>query len=290
MARTSQEANQLAEAIRNTLNYLLVQVEDLKQLVAEWNELQDNIKQTAVHAPDLIMLNVGGTTFETSKDTLLRVEGSYFHALLESGAWQPDSAAHAYFLDMNPTLFRRVVNFLHTGTMLPLGGLSNVERNELQAMMEYLKLPKWDAPTQQVRWSSTNKHVTVSNDFRTVEMTLVCSEFVTATEALTGTFQLRIDAVGSSNIFGLFARGRSGYSLDHHYICHKNGAISINDACVANVTKLQVGDVVTIQRCATEVVFVVNDGPAARVALVDPNARLFPFVYMNRAAKFTVVD
>jgi hypothetical protein len=39
---------------------------------------------------DMITLNVSGALFRAPKSTLLKAEGSYFHAMLGSGYWLPN--------------------------------------------------------------------------------------------------------------------------------------------------------------------------------------------------------
>ncbi|KAF0711992.1 hypothetical protein AaE_012163, partial [Aphanomyces astaci] len=67
-----------------------VEAETLVMIVATWAELEDRVRHNLHNQPNIITLNVGGTTFQTSKDTLLRGEGTYFHALLGSGQWKPE--------------------------------------------------------------------------------------------------------------------------------------------------------------------------------------------------------
>ncbi|RHY72461.1 hypothetical protein DYB30_011102, partial [Aphanomyces astaci] len=100
-----------------------------------------NSTQNLHNQPDIITLNVGGTTFQTSKDTILRGEGTYIHSLLGSGQWKPEGG-EGYFLDLDPTLFRRVLFFLRTGKIMPLDGLTEPEQDEFAAMLEYLKMDK----------------------------------------------------------------------------------------------------------------------------------------------------
>jgi hypothetical protein len=64
----------------------------------------------ASHSNHRITLNVGGTRFFTSKATLLNEPNSYFHALLESGAFNPDEAGE-YFIDRNPRLFEPILDY-----------------------------------------------------------------------------------------------------------------------------------------------------------------------------------
>ena len=57
-----------------------------------------------------ITLNVGGMRFLTSRATLLNEPNSYFCALLNSQAFQPDEAGE-YFVDRNPRFFQELLDY-----------------------------------------------------------------------------------------------------------------------------------------------------------------------------------
>ncbi|KDO21622.1 hypothetical protein SPRG_12861 [Saprolegnia parasitica CBS 223.65] len=95
----------------------------------------------------LVTLNVGGRLFTTARETLLRMPGSYFDAMLSCDHWQPNEKGE-YFLDLDPTLFPRVMKLLRTGA-LDQDGLSTRQLVELQEMLDYLQidvLPEPSAP------------------------------------------------------------------------------------------------------------------------------------------------
>ncbi|RLO04494.1 hypothetical protein DYB28_012027 [Aphanomyces astaci] len=141
----------------------------MESKVGDWAKLELRIQQNMARAPTIVTLDVGDTIFKTSKDTLVRVKGSYFHVLLGSGLWTPDSGGDAYFLDLDPTLFRRALMFMRTGTAMSTDGLTTIERHEFYAMMEYLNLT--EAPTQLLEWdpNAHAKEMALSNANRTVE-------------------------------------------------------------------------------------------------------------------------
>ncbi|RHZ16958.1 hypothetical protein DYB37_005221 [Aphanomyces astaci] len=128
----------------------------MESKVGDWAKLELRIQQNMVRAPTIVTLDVGDTIFKTSKDTLVRVKGSYFHVLLGSGLWTPDSGGDAYFLDLDPTLFRRALMFMRMGTAMSTDGLTTIERHEFYAMMEYLNLT--EAPTQSLSHTLKQSH------------------------------------------------------------------------------------------------------------------------------------
>ncbi|KDO29295.1 hypothetical protein SPRG_05832 [Saprolegnia parasitica CBS 223.65] len=86
----------------------------------------------------MVTLNVGGTLFKTARETLLRVPGSYFEAMLSSDTWRPNDDG-AYFLDLDARLFACVMRFLRTGT-LPCSELDDAEASDLRDMLDYLQI------------------------------------------------------------------------------------------------------------------------------------------------------
>ncbi|EQC37390.1 hypothetical protein SDRG_04994 [Saprolegnia diclina VS20] len=93
----------------------------------------------------LVTLNVGGTLFTTVRETLLRIPGSYFDAMLSSDHWRPNDKGE-YFLDLDPDLFPRVMKLLRTGA-LDQSGLSTRQLVELQEMIDYLQLDVLPEPS-----------------------------------------------------------------------------------------------------------------------------------------------
>lgn len=87
----------------------------------------------------MIKLNVGGKIFCIGKSQLLSVQGSYFHAMLGSGLWEPDSDG-AYFIDRNSKNFDRVLDYLRTGKFSFLG-LRLDQIRMLQETLDYLQIP-----------------------------------------------------------------------------------------------------------------------------------------------------
>eukprot|EP01006_Ploeotia_vitrea_P031412 TRINITY_DN63734_c1_g2_i1.p1 TRINITY_DN63734_c1_g2~~TRINITY_DN63734_c1_g2_i1.p1 ORF type:complete len:531 (-),score=43.05 TRINITY_DN63734_c1_g2_i1:115-1707(-) len=64
----------------------------------------------------IIQLNVGGTRFATSADTLCNEPDSFFHGMVSSGAWQADMG-DCYFVDRDPEFFRHILDYLRDGRL-----------------------------------------------------------------------------------------------------------------------------------------------------------------------------
>ncbi|ETV65730.1 hypothetical protein H257_17615 [Aphanomyces astaci] len=257
------------------------------------------IQQNMARAPTIVTLDVGGTIFKTSKDTLVRVKGSYFHVLLGSGLWTPDSGGDAYFLDLDPTLFRCALMFMRTGTTMSTDGLTTIERHEFHAMMEYLNLT--EAPTQLFEWNPNThaKEMALSNANRTVErMSLNNGYFkaAVANAALVDRIRVRVDVCSGS--FGVGVGPAAGFDVStsksttqcYRYWSHGE-VFKKGPEAIVTLAKIQAGDVVTIRLAPSHVEFALNDGPPVNLALEDPTEEsLFPLVFMSElGTKLTIL-
>ncbi|KAG8443756.1 hypothetical protein GDO86_009075 [Hymenochirus boettgeri] len=81
---------------------------------------------------DIIQLNVGGTRFSTSRQTLTWIPDSFFSSLLSGRISTLRDETGAIFIDRDPTAFAPILNFLRTKE-LDLRGVSlNVLRHEAE--------------------------------------------------------------------------------------------------------------------------------------------------------------
>lgn len=73
-----------------------------------------------------IRFNVGGSVFETTDETLNRIDGTMLKALCQEN-WA-DSKKEEIFIDRDPTHFRLILNFLRDGaSALPVNEKDLVE-------------------------------------------------------------------------------------------------------------------------------------------------------------------
>ncbi|KAM4771425.1 BTB/POZ domain-containing protein KCTD3 isoform 2-T2 [Rhinophrynus dorsalis] len=81
---------------------------------------------------EIIQLNVGGTRFSTSRQTLMWIPDSFFSSLLSGRISTLRDETGAIFIDRDPTAFAPILNFLRTKE-LDLRGVSlNVLRHEAE--------------------------------------------------------------------------------------------------------------------------------------------------------------
>ncbi|XP_058880279.1 BTB/POZ domain-containing protein KCTD3-like isoform X2 [Acipenser ruthenus] len=81
---------------------------------------------------EIIQLNVGGTRFSTSKQTLMWIPDSFFSSLLSGRISTLRDETGAIFIDRDPTAFAPILNFLRTKELDLRGVNINVLRHEAE--------------------------------------------------------------------------------------------------------------------------------------------------------------
>eukprot|EP01118_Nematostelium_gracile_P017765 TRINITY_DN7697_c0_g1_i1.p1 TRINITY_DN7697_c0_g1~~TRINITY_DN7697_c0_g1_i1.p1 ORF type:complete len:320 (+),score=84.51 TRINITY_DN7697_c0_g1_i1:70-1029(+) len=114
-------------------------IETLKEKEDHLAEVKQKVDESIARANEEIDINIGGKRISTSKSSLLSVQGSFFHAMLSSEQWKPNSRGE-YFIDREYTYFPRIITLLRTGR-LELDGLSNSEVEKLNTELEYYQIP-----------------------------------------------------------------------------------------------------------------------------------------------------
>merc|ERR1719320_887610 len=90
---------------------------------------------------DPIVLNIGGTHFATTRETLLAVNGSVFEKMLSDDSNFTVSADGSYFIDRSPGTFTYIIDYLRNGDFF----IKNDDpylRRQLLADVEYYGLPE----------------------------------------------------------------------------------------------------------------------------------------------------
>jgi len=97
----------------------------LEEKEKHWQETKKKMKQTAEAAKSQIVLDVGGTKFTTTKETLLKFKNTYFSNMIKCGSVSEDGV---YFIDRNPKLFEVVLDYLRCGVLNDAIGKSEIEK------------------------------------------------------------------------------------------------------------------------------------------------------------------
>jgi hypothetical protein len=265
-------------------------MEIVEEKEAKWEQLRLKLQQNAAKAKKKIKLDVGGKLFATSKENLLRFEGSYFHAMLASGQWEPDAEDGAYFIDMDPEGFDRILSYLRTGE-LSFECLNSHEIKQLRKSMDYLQIPlpksvflTWDP-------EFCGEKLVLFNENRTVTRTEGGLYYGVLGSVACEKFRVRIDATGSDCAVDIgfapkdkFQCNSVNYNKCGWYFYGKNGNLysQAGDYHKRYYGKrLEVGNVVTciFNKTAEEISFEV-DGKPLGVAFenVDCDKDLFPAI------------
>lgn len=147
------------DSMQRLLDCLDAKISVIHEKQTHYEELHTLMRKNSERAQRVIKLNLRGRTFETVKDNLLRIEGTYFHAMLSSGVWTPLEDG-AYFIDRPPEAFERILEFLSSGRM-SYAGLNEYEVECLEANLDYFLLRQSVAP---VNFTSSNDLVRLHCD------------------------------------------------------------------------------------------------------------------------------
>ena len=150
---TLQAIQGLIESSTDLVQNLLYRLDEkISLLNAKQNQIEEMnqmMKRNQERTKEIIRLNLRGCIFETYRETLLKVEGSYFYGMLSSGQWFPDYHG-AYFIDRPSEGFERILEYLNTGK-LSFAGLSAYEIDCIRDNLDYFIL----SPAQTFEFSSS---------------------------------------------------------------------------------------------------------------------------------------
>ncbi|KAI1727139.1 BTB/POZ domain-containing protein [Ditylenchus destructor] len=97
------------------------------------NHIPTGSNPLALDSQQIIHLNVGGQRFSTSRSTLSWVPDTFFTSLLSGRITSVEDGNGAIFIDRDPDLFRRILNYLRTKQV----DLSNVNLSMLKHEAEF---------------------------------------------------------------------------------------------------------------------------------------------------------
>jgi hypothetical protein len=128
----------------------------MKAEIEAYQAEKQRMKAVDVSDDDIILLNVGGQKFTSTRSTLCQVEGSLL-ATMFSGRWE-DSVKRdqdgAVFFDVNPLYFGYILDYLRAKKIAtpenpaPLPEVPQNQENNFSNLVEYLGLSKEIVPTE----------------------------------------------------------------------------------------------------------------------------------------------
>ncbi|KAF0697845.1 Aste57867_11499 [Aphanomyces stellatus] len=290
-----------AESLLDEAKAMQEQVHVWEEKEAHWNDLQRRIQENVGNMPHLITLNVGGALFTTTKETLLRIKDTYFHAMLGSGLWKPDAPGHAYFLDLEPTTFTRVVDYLRTGK-LSFEGLNGWESEKLQESLDYLEIHQVEEKTP-LAWSwdpmQCCSHLLLSHDNSVIKVSTTTIQYKSAMGTAPVTrFRVRLDEFGVSTYVGmsLASQYKKNSWNRGYYLRVSDGSITTRPGIFGSKYAscgFTRGDVVTVRFDAGKIYFEVNGDDLGVAFVVDAATsptELFPVVTMIEEGEVCIVE
>eukprot|EP01006_Ploeotia_vitrea_P053590 TRINITY_DN67802_c3_g2_i1.p1 TRINITY_DN67802_c3_g2~~TRINITY_DN67802_c3_g2_i1.p1 ORF type:complete len:355 (+),score=38.23 TRINITY_DN67802_c3_g2_i1:136-1200(+) len=84
-----------------------------------------------------VSLDIGGTVFNTTEETLLKEKDSFFWAMLHSGQWAPDQPGGQYFIDRSPDMFSVILEYLRSGKTTKFIELTKNQRAMLEDDLDF---------------------------------------------------------------------------------------------------------------------------------------------------------
>ncbi|KAH9116136.1 hypothetical protein LEN26_012931 [Aphanomyces euteiches] len=289
---------------------MLAQVNEWEQREKQWKELEARIAFNIANAPNVVTLDVGGTIFKTTKDILLRFEDSYFHVLLGSGVWKPDSAGTAYFIDLDPATFQYIMVYLRTGD-LPFDELQEWEQKQLRRSMDYLsiELPS-EVPCSKWSWdpSHCSSTLALSENNRVVQV-LGLNPFMFGPPSNTPetwmavlgnssvvSFTVRVESgalpcIGFASREGFLAGTRA--SNKYYFFIDMKEAIGYGIGGNKKFSpnhQFVLGDKLTVRCSDGKISFEQNGKPLGISGVPHPSSVLFPVIYFRGTGKVSIVS
>eukprot|EP01006_Ploeotia_vitrea_P045424 TRINITY_DN66941_c0_g1_i1.p1 TRINITY_DN66941_c0_g1~~TRINITY_DN66941_c0_g1_i1.p1 ORF type:complete len:312 (+),score=48.19 TRINITY_DN66941_c0_g1_i1:56-991(+) len=105
------------QAIQMEREQLEMEKEAFEALKRKHFQTTARSEKEALKGNEKVKLNVGGTVFETSKQTLTTEAGTFFHTMVNSGHWQPDENTGEFFIDRDPQFVGEILDYLRRGAL-----------------------------------------------------------------------------------------------------------------------------------------------------------------------------
>lgn len=127
LRKKQQEINILTEVLLREINDEDVRLDKEKQdfinETKEFNIIKEKMSKICQTSKFKVKLNIGGTVFMTTLETLTREKDNFFSAMFsEQFNTQPDEDGE-HFIDRNPTMFPYILDYLRNSTLPDLDQL-----------------------------------------------------------------------------------------------------------------------------------------------------------------------
>lgn len=140
LADSEEDGEELEDDVETALDTCMAVVQAVNKF---YEDLGHTAEEDDAGAPwkDPIILNVGGTHFSTTLDTLRSENGTLFEKMFRNGSSTTCSADGTFFIDRNPKTFEYTLDFLRSGDILVESQDTDL-RLQLLEDAEFFKLPE----------------------------------------------------------------------------------------------------------------------------------------------------
>ncbi|KAF0716128.1 Aste57867_3010 [Aphanomyces stellatus] len=229
----------------------------------------------------VVSLCVGGALYRTSRDVLLRLQGSVLHAM----ALQSSHVVHV--LDVKPAYFLRLMAYARTG-ILSFDTLSELECLQMEATLLTLRVtvPAIDSWTWAPSRCAVGLGLSFANRRVTQDMPSVDDSFqsVMGSASING-FQLRVESDLISSVFVGYAPMTNFHP--RHFDPRSNG-YCMNIGASDTMVPLHQGDILAVRYDKSHVRFQVNEEQYSMQVNPFEDA-LFPVVCCRGRASLSIV-
>ena len=126
----------------------------LKRKEQTWEPLVNKIQRVYEDFDEIVKLNVRGKLFSVSKHTLMSMDSTYFYGLIANSDKFKPSEDGSFFIERNPLVFDRILDYLRTGKM-DTRDMTLYALDMLKDDLDYYCIP---SPTElQLHWDVTKK-------------------------------------------------------------------------------------------------------------------------------------
>ena len=123
----------------------------LKRKQETWESLVNKIQRVSEEFQQTVKLNFRGKLFTVSKETLMTIESTYFYGLITNSDKFKPSEDGAFFIERNPLVLGRILDYLRTGKM-DTRDLTPYTLDMLKDDVGYYCIPT--PPKWQLQWNS----------------------------------------------------------------------------------------------------------------------------------------
>jgi hypothetical protein len=160
------------------------QSKEMESAKAKYVELQNKMNQPRKDLKDKIRLNIGGTIFVTSLDTMMLEQNTFFSAMFSEEFHQQPDQDGEYYVDRDPAYFPIILNHMRgVDVKKKLAGLHLWEKSLIQQEVEFYQIESMKSLVGLVKKAryvgaddrTIKKNLVKSSSFT---MSLQCSAFV----------------------------------------------------------------------------------------------------------------